>query len=177
MLTTCFRLLEWDAMKKAHLIAAAVLLAVPSVTVAQERTVNPSCKLEAEANCNWGNLKGAKARGMDLRDSAYLSAIMDDGDFQGVNFEQSFMQLTSMKNANFKNANFKGSHMHAIKAQGANFENANFEGVNLTSANFEGANLKGAKFDSKVLWLNAKLDGATWVDGRVCQPGSKAECK
>ncbi|MBI2236053.1 MAG: pentapeptide repeat-containing protein [Magnetospirillum sp.] len=167
-------------MTKAHLLATVTVLAataVASAAMAQSRALNPSCKLEAEANCNWGDLKGAKARGLDLRDSAYLAAILDEGDFEGVNFEQSHMQLTSMIGGNFKNANFKGSHMHAIKAQGANFENANFDDCNLTSANLVGANLKGAKFGGRVLWLNAKLDGATWVDGRVCQPGSKGECK
>lgn len=159
---------------------AAIVLASAAPTSAVEpdrnRTVNPNCRLEAEANCSWGDLRGAKARDMDLQGSSYLSALLDDADFEGANLEQSQMQLTSMKRANLARTNLTRAHMHAIKAQGINLQGANLDNVNLTSAELEGANLKGASIKN-VLWLNARLSGATWVDGRICAEGSRGECK
>ncbi|MBF0323794.1 MAG: pentapeptide repeat-containing protein [Alphaproteobacteria bacterium] len=155
---------------------AALVTAMATPALAYERAVNPSCKLEAEANCNWGNLYRAKAKGLDLRDAAFLSAILDEGDFEGANFEQALMQLTYMRGGNFKNANFTRAHMHATKMQGANLEGAILDHTNLTSSNMEGANLKGASLKNAML-MNAKLSGATWIDGRVCAAGSIGECK
>lgn len=159
-------------------VLSVLTLSSPSWAVEPDRnrTVNPNCVLEPEANCSWGDLRGAKAAGMDLQGSSYLSALLDDADFQGANLEQSQMQLTSMKRANMSNANLTRSHMHAIKAQGINLQGANLDDVNLTSAELQGANLKGASIN-RVLWLNAQLSGATWTDGRICAEGSRGECK
>lgn len=157
-------------------IAASISIAIMGMpAIAYDRAVNPSCKLEPEANCNWGALQGAKARGMDLREGSFLSANMDEGDFEGADFTFSGMQITSMKKANLKRANFTSAHMHAMKLQGANLEGATLDNTNLSSANLEGANLKGASIRN-VLWMNARLSGATWIDGRVCAQGSIGVC-
>jgi uncharacterized protein YjbI with pentapeptide repeats len=167
---------RWETFMWRMALAGLVVVGTISPAQAYERAVNPSCKLEAEANCNWGDLRKAKARGLDLRDSAFLSATLDEGDFEGANFEQALMQLTYMRGGNFRKANFTRAHMHATKLQGANLEGAILDHTNLSSANLEGANLKGASI-KQVLWMNAKLSGATWVDGRVCAQGSIGECK
>lgn len=67
---------------------------------------------------------------------------------------------------------------------------ARFSKLNLSDANFSGAMLVGARFRYTILkdanfrgaalrgadFTGADLSGATWVDGRACQSGSKGYC-
>lgn len=141
-----------------------------------KENVNPSCKLEPEANCGWAELRKLKAHGIDLHDGQFMATRLDEADLTGANLSGSHLQLTNFFKATLKNVDFSYSHMHAVNLVGANLEGANLEGVNLLDANLEDANLKGAKI-AKVIWTAANLSGVTWIDGRVCAKGSKGECR
>ena len=141
-----------------------------------KENVNPSCKLEPEANCGWAELRKLKAQGIDLHDGQFMATRLDEADLTGANLSGSHLQLTNFFKATLKNVDFSYSHMHAVNLVGANLEGANLEGVNLLDANLEGANLKGANI-ARVIWTAANLSGAIWVDGRVCACGSKGECR
>lgn len=162
---------------KSTLLAAAAAVALVAPALANDKeVVNPTCRLEPEANCNWGELRKVKAKGKDLHDASFLSARLDEADLEGANLSSAMLQVTNLYKANLKKANLAFSHMHAVNLVGANLEGANLDGVSLLDANLEGANLKGASIH-RVTWTAANLSGATWVDGRVCKPGSIGECK
>jgi uncharacterized protein YjbI with pentapeptide repeats len=165
-------------MSMRRIAIAGVLLAVTAASAAanDRDNVNPSCKLEPEANCGWAELRKVKASGKDLRDSQFMATRLDEADLSRANLSGSHLQLTNFSKANLQGADLSYSHMHGVNLVGANLEGANLEGVNFLDANLTGANLKGANV-KKVLWTATELSGATWVDGRVCAPGSKGECR
>ena len=63
----------------------------------------------------------------------------------------------------------------------ANLQDANLSGANLRSCDFSGANLKGANLRNADLQdanlHRVDLYKATWVNGKVCQPGSISVCR
>lgn len=163
-------------MRRVALAAAMVLMVAAQASANDKENVNPSCKLEPEANCGWAELRKVKAAGRDLHDSQFMATRLDEADLSDANLSGSHLQLTNFSKANLKSANLSYSHMHAVNLVDANLEGANLEGVNFLDANLSGANLKGANV-KKVLWTATVLSGATWVDGRKCAEGSKGECK
>lgn len=164
------------AFLSALMAVAALPTLAPTALANDKEVVNPSCKLVAEAQCGWGELRGVDAAGMDLRDGQFHAARFDEANLAGANISGSHLQLTNFFKANLKGANLENSHMHGVNLIDANLEGANLNGVNFLDAVLTGANLKGAKID-RVIWIAANLSGATWVDGRVCAEGSKGECK
>lgn len=163
-------------MRRLALAGAMVLVMAAQAAANDKENVNPSCKLEPEANCGWAELRKLKAPGKDLHDSQFMATRLDEADLSEANLSGSHLQLTNFNKANLKGANLAYSHMHGVNLVGANLEGANLEGVNFLDANLSGANLKGANV-KKVLWTATVLSGATWIDGRKCAEGSKGECK
>jgi len=158
------------------LITLLFLVMAGSAQANDQENVNPSCKLEPEANCGWAELRKLKAHGIDLHDSQFMATRLDEADLTGANLSGTHMQLANMYKATLKNADLSYSHLHAVNLVGANLQGANLEGVNFLDANLEGANLQGAKI-GRVIWTAANLSGTIWIDGRVCAAGSKGECR
>jgi len=79
-----------------------------------EENVNPSCKLEPEANCSWLELRKLKAPGIDLHESAFMAVRFDGANLEGVNFLDA-----DLERANFKGANVKRVIWIAAKLSGA----------------------------------------------------------
>ncbi len=137
--------------------------------------VNTVCKLEPEAQCSWAILIDVKAPGVDMHESSLASARLDRSDFQRSNFANAILQLASLKDANLMLSNFENAHLHGVNLQNANLMLANLTGASLFDADLSGANLQGANLQGAIL-IKAKFDNATWVDGRICAPGSIGSC-
>lgn len=137
--------------------------------------VNSICKLEPEAQCSWAVRVNIEAPGVDMHESSMASIRLDGSNLQGANLSYSIIQLASLKDTNLMLANLEGAHMHGVNLQNANLMLANLRKVNLLDADLTGANLQGANLQGAIL-IKAKLDGATWIDGRVCAIGSIGEC-
>ena len=92
----------------------------------------------------------------------------------------------SYVNAELSGQNFAGRNLNGIDftnatAERANFARAQLVGATLVNAELGGADLRGANLRNadvtNVEWGGARLDGATWVDGRVCAAGSTGRCR
>lgn len=98
------------------------------------------------------------------RGPASVSYVNEE--LEGANF--SGRQLASVA---FTNATLIGADFSNADLRNANFANADLSRAQLSGANMSGADITNADFG------NASLDGATWVDGRVCGPGSRGSCQ
>jgi len=88
---------------------------------------------------------------------------------------------SDLSGQNLSRRSYAGASFTNVEAVGTNFGGANltkavFTNVDLSKADLRGANLSGAKM-TNVVWSGALFDGATWVDGRRCGPGSIGKCK
>ncbi|MCU7905399.1 MAG: pentapeptide repeat-containing protein [Candidatus Thiodiazotropha sp. (ex Epidulcina cf. delphinae)] len=138
--------------------------------------VNTVCKLQPEAQCSWAILIDMKAPGVDMHESSLASARLDRSNFARANFSRSIFQLANLKDTNLMLSNLEYAHMHGVNLQNANLMLANLTGASLFDADLSGANLRGANLLGAIL-IKAKLDNATWTDGRVCAKGSIGECR
>ncbi len=137
--------------------------------------VNSICKFEPEAQCSWAVRVNTEAPGVDMHEASMASMRLDGSNFQGANLSYAILQLASLQKTNLMLANLEGAHMHGVNLREANLSMANLTKVNLLDADLSGANLRGANLQGAIL-MKARLDGATWTDGRVCAAGSVGEC-
>lgn len=82
---------------------------------------------------------------------------------------------------NLSRRNYVGASFTNVEAVGTNFNGADLSkavmtNVDLSKADLRGANLSGAQM-TNVDWNDARFDGATWLDGRRCGPGSIGKCR
>ena len=159
---------------------SALLLAAPLATgwtddVESLPNINTLCKPEPEAQCTQAVRIGLQAPGVDWRESSMAQIRLDDANLQGANLSRSIMHLSNLSGANLMLANLEGTHLHAANLRGTNLTMANLSGASLLDADLSGANLLGARLQKTIL-IQAKFDGATWPDGRVCAEGSIGEC-
>jgi uncharacterized protein YjbI with pentapeptide repeats len=139
--------------------------------------VNPSCKLEPEANCGWAELRKLNKPGLDMHDGQFMATRLDEAVLPGADLSGANMQLANLQKINLSGANLYFAHLHAVNLTNGNLQNANLEGTNFLDAVMRGANLKGAKVSNRTLFIAADLSGAVWLDGRTCAEGSKGECR
>jgi uncharacterized protein YjbI with pentapeptide repeats len=59
---------------------------------------------------------------------------------------------------------------------GADLTGADLRRARLDAADLRGASLVGARIEATV-FTNAILDGARWIDGRLCAQGSVGRCE
>jgi uncharacterized protein YjbI with pentapeptide repeats len=137
--------------------------------------VNSICKFEPGAQCSWAVRVNVQAAGVDMHEASMASMRLDGSNLQGANLSYAILQLASLEKVNLSLANLEGAHMHGVNLRGANLMLANLSKVNLLDADLSGANLRGANLQGTLL-MKARLDGATWTDGRTCAAGSIGEC-
>ncbi|MEW8508104.1 MAG: pentapeptide repeat-containing protein [Candidatus Thiodiazotropha sp.] len=144
--------------------------------ITESAHVNSVCELTPEAQCSWAILIELQAPGVDMHESSLASARLDRSNFERANFSRSIFQLANLKEANLMLSNLEYAHMHGVNLQNANLMFANLSGASLFDADLSGADLRGANLVGAIL-IKAKLDGATWTDGRICAQDSIGECR
>jgi uncharacterized protein YjbI with pentapeptide repeats len=160
------------------LITLIALISFAKTSYAEEHSKQKiACEFIPADSCQWQEAENKNLDGKDLSDSNYKAAHMHGSSFRKATLVQVNFQTADLSGANFADANLERTTFFAGNAAGANFSGANLKGVNFTRATLAKANLKGAQLDGMTLFIHTNLDGATWVDGRVCAAGSMGECK
>ena len=174
----------------AALLLAGVLAACGTVaeplaephadeTPIEEATEAPETELGAPT------IDGAPAPedsvGADLED-AVLDGDFRGHDFTGADLRNATFQGGSVAGAIFVDADLRGVRFNGGDFRGADFTRADLRGAHLAGADLSGSDLTGANLegafapgDSTKL-DGAILDGATWIDGRVCGAESIGTC-
>jgi uncharacterized protein YjbI with pentapeptide repeats len=88
---------------------------------------------------------------------------------------------SDLSGQNLSRRNYAGASFTNVEAVGTNFNGSDLSkavmtNVDLSKADLRGANLSGAQM-TNVDWNGALFDGATWLDGRRCGPGSTGKCR
>lgn len=134
-----------------------------------------TCKLEPESQCTQAVFIGLEAPGLDMNHASLPQVRFDKANLQGANLSYAILQLANLQDSNLMLGNLEGAHLHAANLRNSNLMLANLQRVNLVDADLRGANLRGANLGRAIL-IQANLENATWVDGRICGPGSIGEC-
>ncbi len=134
-----------------------------------------TCQLEPESQCTQAVFLDLDAPGLDMNHASMPQIRLDRAKLRGANFSFAILQLANLKSADLSFSNLEGAHLHAANLQNANLMLANLKDVSLLDADLRGANLQGANLMRTIL-IQAKLGGATWVDGRICAPESVGDC-
>lgn len=103
--------------------------------------------------------------------SQVMEALKTTRDLSGKNL--SGLQLIGV---NLSKCNLKGSDLNHANLERADLGEASLDRANLSGANLKMANLRLAGMPAANLELTT-LDGAIWLDGRICAKGSSGECR
>jgi len=122
-------------------------------------------------------------------------------DLGAVGLRDAYLSDANMVMVQMRGANLMGANLHIAGLIGANLMGANLMGADLEFAYLMGANLRNVKLGGKeyiqyaflekgvvnpgptkaktpmALLTGAQLNGATWVNGLTCLPGSLGKCK
>lgn len=130
------------------------------------------CRVAAGPQVNWSNcqmpglvaeqarLHGAQMRNMDLAGARLVGAILI-----GADLAYSQLNLADLRRADLSNARMTGASLRGADLRGARLAGADLSYANLSDARLEGVVLSETRFDNTI-----------WTDGRVCRPGSVAQC-
>jgi hypothetical protein len=130
------------------------------------------CSAAAGPQVNWSNcqmpglvaeqanLHGAQARNMDLTGARLVGANLISADLAYTQLDLADLRRADLSNARLTGASLRGADLRGTRLAGADLSYAN-----LSDARLEGAVLSETRFDNTI-----------WTDGRVCQPGSVAQC-
>jgi len=97
------------------------------------------------------DLRECQMAGSDASDKDVAGALMSNGNFSRVNFENTVMSKAVMQNANFEGANFRNAIADRVTMTNANLKNVIFKNAVLTTSDFKGTNLEGADFTDAYL--------------------------
>ena len=142
---------------------------------------------------NWSNcfMEGVQLVSMDLRGSRLRNANLTSADLRGslftgadlayanlsvsnltdVDLQRATLVGTNLRKSKLHGANLSGANMAYAILQNADLSNARFADADLSNADLRGATLDNTDF------TGANLSQARWLDGRVCKPHSRGECK
>lgn len=128
----------------------------------------PACDVAPAPKINW---RGCDKSGMLLRESDLSSANLsrtklNSTDLSGSrllssNLSQADLSYATLDQANMAHANLEGSNLNFTELRDADLSHVNLRNANLTDTVLDGA----------------KLDEATWTDGRICAAGSIGQCR
>lgn len=129
----------------------------------------------------------------DLKNLELSSIVLVNARMFNSNFSGSRITSGDFRNGDLAGANFKGAILRESR-----FDKALLTGVNFEDANLEKVSFKGATFEIKKeetwtgfvggrhvvvpgprmgpIFKNANLEGAIWIDGKICQKGSLGKC-
>jgi hypothetical protein len=174
----------WETLKKrrSHFMgptlaffAAVALFAV--VAAALYSPVNPvkvglapptpDCAGMAAPEVNWSGCdkQGLWLAGANLSGAALADTRLNSAQLTGAN-----LSYAKLPDADLSFANLAGAKLVSADLKGTDLSHAELRDADLQYADLRGANLLDASLQA------AALDHATWIDGRVCKPGSVGQC-
>ena len=113
----------------------------------------------------------AVSPGVKLTVNQVMEILNTTRDLSGKNLGG--LQLVGM---NLSRCNLKGSDLSHANLERADLGESGLDRVNLSGANLKMANLRLAGMPAANLDM-AVLDGAIWLDGRICAKGSYGQCR
>ncbi len=150
------------------------------------------CNAPAQPWVNWSNcsMEGVRLVNTDLRGARMRNAKLAGSDFRGSQLGGADLAYTNMVGANLSGtqmgqaalvgANLRNADLSAANLNGANLAYAIFQGADLTGADLTGADLSNADLKGATITFakiaDARLDKATWIDGKICAVGSIGNC-
>ncbi len=91
-------------------------------------------------------------------------------EFAGKNMSGLQLVGVDLSRSNLKGSDLSNANLERADLGEANLERAKLNGANLRMANFRLAGINAAELDGST------LDGAIWIDGRICAKGSSGRC-
>lgn len=132
----------------------------------------PDCMAAPAPGINWNHCRKAGARlngvnlqGATLSNTDLLGASLVGANLQGTNLSYADLRRAGLERAQFQEARLLGTILQGAKLYGANLENADLSYADLRGADLQNVNLSGAK-----------LDRTIWLNGQVCDIGSRGRC-
>jgi hypothetical protein len=127
----------------------------------------PSCDAAPAPRVNW--------RGCDKS-----GTLLSGSDLAGANLNRAKLNSTDLSGSRLAEANLSQADLSYATLNQADLSHANLVGADLHFAELNGANLSGADLRdanlADVVLAGARLDRATWTDGRTCATGSLGQC-
>ena len=130
------------------------------------QTVNCAAALSDGVNWTGCDKTGFTRPGAKARNARLDSVRLDGAQLKGADLAYASLKRANLRNAELADANLTGADM-----TGADLAGADLSGADLRYAVLARTNLTGVRFNA------TQLDKATWVDGRVCVPGSTDVCR
>jgi len=152
----------------SNFLADAVILLIFSCFALSANALNiRGCEIKAETQCP----------NSDLHLVSLRRAMLQGANLKGANLKSADLSGANLKGADLSGANLAETALGTTNLEGANLSGVDLIGADLTGTSLIGANLKGANLKGASL-TDVFLQGATWVDGRVCGDDSPlGSCK
>lgn len=156
-------LLDWP---KAHSSDGCAGTSCSEATVGRTQDQSPvltGCKVITEAKCP--GVPGVMWEGVDLRGHFLAMADLSGANLKGADLTDLNLWKTRLPKADLSGAKMKRAFLTGDDLRGANLQGADLRQAFLFRAQADGANFQGAL-----------LEGARWLTGVICGPGSVGEC-
>lgn len=155
-------------------ILALIITGISIYFVSPDDTTGlADCDAQAAPGVNWRNcqkegvmLARSRIPGANMNTANLAGADLQQADLDGADLSYANLSLANLSGANLGNARLRGTGLRNADLRNAQFYNADLSYADLRGARLAGANLSGAR-----------LDKAIWIDGTICAPGSRGECK
>jgi serine/threonine-protein kinase len=110
------------------------------------------------------NLNLLNLQGVDLSDTNFHSAQLQNTNLQGANLHNSDFGKASLTRANLRDANLSKAYFHQADLEGADLRGADLSNAYLSNANLRGANLCGANLTgAKITDEQLALAKTNWM--------------
>lgn len=106
-------------------------------------------------------LRGARLSNLDLRSLGLTGTLFERAVMDGVN-----LHAKNLSDLDLRDADLRSADLGEVDLSRTLLDNARLEGADLQDAVLDQTRLTGAQ-----------LDGATWLNGRNCEPGSRSICR
>lgn len=149
-----------------------------------ELTKRPERALERSAR-PFIDLSGMDLSGTDLAFINLYRADLRGAKLRNARLTWANLSYANLREADLSGARLNGAEFHGALLSGAKLAAAGIGGASFRAARLDGADLRGAdagdfEFEgitTRTSFEAARLDGVTWLDGRVCGAGSVGECR
>lgn len=139
----------------------------------------------SEAELTQSVFKGVDVRGCNFTAAALAGAVLTACDLAGCAFDRASGVNVKLNEAMADHVSFRGADLRGAEALQLHAARAIFADAKLDAVLFDFADLRGTDFRGAALggttspahFGGADLDGALWIDGRRCAPGSLGQCR